>query len=164
MTNVVFRFSLFAIALCSLSLLRPAAAADGPVDFSVQLDVVKQEGLQEHAREVGTALLASLKQLSERHSVVGDVRGSGLFLGLELVTDRATKEPLDGPSGNAIVKRCLEEGVVILKAGTYDNVIRLLPPLAIDEGLLEEGLETLDGAIRSLAPWSTKSGQHRPSG
>ena len=66
---------------------------------------------------------------------------------IELVSDRKTKEPLSGPGGNAIVKRCLEEGVVILKAGTYDNVIRLLPPVNIDEGLLEEGLETLDEAI-----------------
>jgi 4-aminobutyrate aminotransferase/(S)-3-amino-2-methylpropionate transaminase len=66
---------------------------------------------------------------------------------IELVSDRETREPLGGPDGNAIVKRCLEEGVVILKAGTYDNVIRLLPPLTIDEGLLDEGLDTLDEAI-----------------
>ena len=66
---------------------------------------------------------------------------------IELVSDRETKEPLSGPDGNAIVRRCLEEGVVILKAGTYDNVIRLLPPLTIDEDLLDEGLETLDAAI-----------------
>jgi 4-aminobutyrate aminotransferase/(S)-3-amino-2-methylpropionate transaminase len=79
--------------------------------------------------------------------VIGDVRGRGMMNAIELVSDPGTKEPLDGPSGNAIVKRCLEEGVVILKAGTFDNVIRLLPPLTIDEGLLDEGLDTLDEAL-----------------
>ncbi len=70
-----------------------------------------------------------------------------MMTAIELVSDRETKEPLDGAAGNAIVRRCLEEGVVILKAGTYDNVIRLLPPLTIDEALLEDGLGILDEAI-----------------
>ena len=48
---------------------------------------------------------------------------------------------------NAIARRCLEEGVLVLTAGTYDNVVRLLPPLTIDDALLDEGLEVLDGAI-----------------
>jgi 4-aminobutyrate aminotransferase/(S)-3-amino-2-methylpropionate transaminase len=85
--------------------------------------------------------------MQERHDVIGEVRGRGMMTAIELVADRETKEPLGGPEGTAILKRCLEEGVVILKAGTYDNVIRLLPPLTIDEGLLDEGLETLDAAI-----------------
>jgi 4-aminobutyrate aminotransferase/(S)-3-amino-2-methylpropionate transaminase len=82
-----------------------------------------------------------------RHEVIGDVRGRGMMTAIELVRDRATKEPLDGAAGSAIVKRCLEDGVVIIKAGTYDNVIRLLPPLTIDEPLLEEGLAVLDEAL-----------------
>jgi 4-aminobutyrate aminotransferase/(S)-3-amino-2-methylpropionate transaminase len=68
------------------------------------------------------------------------------------VADRETKEPLDGPTGTGIVQRCLSEGVVILKAGTYDNVIRLLPPLTIDEGLLEDGLDVVDQAIEATSP------------
>jgi len=79
--------------------------------------------------------------------VVGEVRGRGMMTAIELVSDRETREPLGGPEANAIVKRCLDEGVVILKAGTYDNVIRLLPPITIDESLLEEGLATLDEAL-----------------
>ncbi len=81
--------------------------------------------------------------------MIGDVRGRGMMTAIELVSDRETKEPLSGPDGNAIVRRCLEEGVVILKAGTYDNVIRLLPPITIDENLLDEGLATLDTALAS---------------
>ena len=85
--------------------------------------------------------------MQERHELIGDVRGRGMMTAIELVSDRATKEPVDGPTGSGIVRRCLENGVVILKAGTYDNVIRLLPPITIDEGLLEEGLGVLDEAI-----------------
>jgi 4-aminobutyrate aminotransferase/(S)-3-amino-2-methylpropionate transaminase len=70
-----------------------------------------------------------------------------MMTAVELVADRKTKEPLDGPTGTRIVQRCLNEGVVILKAGTYDNVIRLLPALTIDEGLLDEGLDIVDHAI-----------------
>ena len=95
----------------------------------------------------GEKVLGRLGEMQVRHQVIGDVRGRGMMNAIELVTDRGTKEPLDGQSGNAIVKRCLEEGVVILKAGTFDNVIRLLPPLTIDETLLEDGLGILDEAI-----------------
>ena len=111
------------------------------------LDQIEKEGLLERSRTLGEKVLGRLREMQERHEVIGDVRGRGMMNAIELVTDRGTKEPLDGPSGNAIVKRCLEEGVVILKAGTYDNVIRLLPPLTIDEALLEDGLGILDEAI-----------------
>ena len=103
------------------------------------LDQIEKEGLLERSRTLGEKVLGRLREMQDRHDVIGDVRGRGMMTAIELVSDRNTKEPLDGASGNAIVKRCLEEGVLILKAGTYDNVIRLLPPLTIDEGLLDEG-------------------------
>jgi 4-aminobutyrate aminotransferase/(S)-3-amino-2-methylpropionate transaminase len=84
-----------------------------------------------------------------RHEIVGDVRGRGMMRAMELVGDRGTKEPLDGARGTGIVRRCLEQGVVVLKAGTYDNVIRLLPPLTIEEPLLDEALGILDEALGS---------------
>jgi 4-aminobutyrate aminotransferase / (S)-3-amino-2-methylpropionate transaminase / 5-aminovalerate transaminase len=113
------------------------------------LDHIEREGLLERSRKLGEKVLGRLRDMQERHEVIGDVRGRGMMTAIELVSDHETKEPLDAPSGTAIVKRCLEEGVVILKAGTYDNVIRLLPPITIDEGLLDEGLDVLDGAIGS---------------
>ena len=88
-----------------------------------------------------------LREMQERHPMIGDVRGRGMMTAIELVADRSTKEPIDGPTGGGILRRCLENGVVILKAGTYDNVIRLLPPITIDEDLLEDGLGILDEAI-----------------
>jgi len=111
------------------------------------LDQIEREGLLERSRALGEKVLQRLTEMQDRHDVIGDVRGRGMMNAIELVADRDTKEPLDGASGNAILKRCLEEGVLILKAGTYDNVIRLLPPLTIDEGLLDEGLATLNEAL-----------------
>jgi 4-aminobutyrate aminotransferase/(S)-3-amino-2-methylpropionate transaminase len=111
------------------------------------LDQIEREGLLERSRTLGKSIFGRLQQMQERHETIGDVRGRGMMAAIELVTDRATKEPIDAATGSGIVRRCLEDGVVILKAGTYDNVIRLLPPLTIDEDLLEEGLGILDEAI-----------------
>jgi 4-aminobutyrate aminotransferase/(S)-3-amino-2-methylpropionate transaminase len=111
------------------------------------LDQVERERLLERSRTLGGTILDRLREMQARHPAIGDVRGRGMMVAIELVSDRDTKEPLDGPTGNAIVRRCLENGVVILKAGTYDNVIRLLPPITIDEPLLDEGLSILDEAI-----------------
>jgi 4-aminobutyrate aminotransferase / (S)-3-amino-2-methylpropionate transaminase / 5-aminovalerate transaminase len=111
------------------------------------LGQIERESLLERSRTLGEKVMGRLREMQDRHAVIGDVRGRGMMNAIELVADSETKEPIDGPTGTAIVKRCLEEGVVILKAGTYDNVIRLLPPLTIDEGLLDEGLGILDGAV-----------------
>jgi 4-aminobutyrate aminotransferase/(S)-3-amino-2-methylpropionate transaminase len=115
------------------------------------LDIIERDGLLERSRTLGTRILERLGAMQRRHEVVGEVRGRGMMTAIELVADRSTKEPLDGAPGSAIVRRCLEEGVVVIKAGTYDNVIRLLPPLTIDEGLLEEGLGVLDEAIAAAS-------------
>jgi 4-aminobutyrate aminotransferase/(S)-3-amino-2-methylpropionate transaminase len=66
---------------------------------------------------------------------------------IELVTDRTTKEPLAADAMNGIARRCLEQGVIVLTAGTYGNVVRLLPPITIDDALLEEGLGVLEEAL-----------------
>ena len=73
-----------------------------------------------------------------------------MMTAIELVRDRGTKEPLDAATGNAIVKRCLEEGVVILKVGTYDNVIRLLPPLVMSETEGRMVVERLAPLVRAF--------------
>ncbi|MGZ8588051.1 MAG: 4-aminobutyrate--2-oxoglutarate transaminase [Actinomycetota bacterium] len=115
------------------------------------LDLIEREGLLERSRTVGERIQQRLREMQSRHDVIGDVRGRGMMTAIELVADRVTKEPLDGPTGTKILERCLENGVVILKAGTYDNVIRLLPPITIEESLLEEGLGILDEAIGAVA-------------
>jgi 4-aminobutyrate aminotransferase / (S)-3-amino-2-methylpropionate transaminase / 5-aminovalerate transaminase len=111
------------------------------------LDQIEREGLLERSRTLGERVLDRLREMQDRHEMIGEVRGRGMMSAIELVRDRGTKEPVDGPTGTAIVQRALSEGLVLLKAGTYDNVLRLLPPLTIDEPLLDEGLQILEDAL-----------------
>ncbi|MDP9241791.1 MAG: 4-aminobutyrate--2-oxoglutarate transaminase [Actinomycetota bacterium] len=111
------------------------------------LDQIEAEGLLGRAGVVGRIEMDRLAEMQGRFPAIGQIRGRGAMIAMELVSDRATKEPLDKATGNRIVEECYRNGVVILKAGTYDNVIRLLPPLTIVEPLLEEGLDILDEAM-----------------
>jgi 4-aminobutyrate aminotransferase / (S)-3-amino-2-methylpropionate transaminase / 5-aminovalerate transaminase len=111
------------------------------------LDKIEAEGLLERARAVGDIVAERLGKMQERFEAVGDVRGRGAMRAMELVTDRGTKEPMDADAMNAVGRAALERGVIVLTAGTYGNVVRLLPPITIEEGLLEEGLELLEEAV-----------------
>jgi 4-aminobutyrate aminotransferase/(S)-3-amino-2-methylpropionate transaminase len=95
-------------------------------------------------------MLARLRDLHATFEVVGDVRGRGAMLALELVADRATKEPAKQVT-QRVIEEAYRQGVILLKAGTFDNVVRLLPPLTIEEGLLDEGLDVLEKSLASAA-------------
>ncbi len=94
----------------------------------------------------GEIIRRRLDPLEDSLGLVGEVRGLGPMVGLELVTDRRTKEPASLAAG-AIVTRCHQNGVLILKAGTYDNVVRLLAPLVIEDDDLHRGLDVLVDAL-----------------
>jgi 4-aminobutyrate aminotransferase / (S)-3-amino-2-methylpropionate transaminase / 5-aminovalerate transaminase len=111
------------------------------------LDKIEREDLLGRSRRLGEVITARLLAMQERFDAIGDVRGRGAMCAIELVEDRATKEPIAADRINAIARRCLEEGVIVLTAGTYGNVIRLLPPLTIDDELLDDGLGVLERAI-----------------
>jgi 4-aminobutyrate aminotransferase / (S)-3-amino-2-methylpropionate transaminase / 5-aminovalerate transaminase len=98
------------------------------------------------ATRQGELIRARLDPLAERLGIVGEVRGLGPMVGLELVTDKKSKEPAKQAAA-AVVKRCIDNGVLILKAGTYDNVVRLLAPLVITEEDLSKGLDVLVEAL-----------------
>jgi 4-aminobutyrate aminotransferase/(S)-3-amino-2-methylpropionate transaminase len=110
------------------------------------MDQIEREGLLERAERIGALMTERLHEMADRHDAMGEVRGRGAMVAVELVTDRGTKEPARGVAGR-VIEECYRQGVIVLKAGTYDNVIRLLPPLTIDEGLLDEGLSVLDKAL-----------------
>jgi len=110
------------------------------------LDVIERDGLVERAARIGDIAMERLREIADAHEVVGDVRGRGAMVAIELVEDRTTKEPA-AKASSRVIEECYREGVIVLKAGTFDNVIRLLPPLSIDEGLLLEGLDVLDKAL-----------------
>ena len=113
------------------------------------LDTIEAEGLLERALTVGRIVMDRLQKLQTTVPQVGDVRGRGAMCAMELVVDRGTKEPLGAAEMGAIGRRALENGVIVISAGTYGNVIRSLPPLTIEEALLEEGLDVLEEAVTS---------------
>ena len=112
------------------------------------LEIITKENLVENSRRVGAAMLARLERMREKHRIVGDVRGKGLLLGIELVSDRKTKELVSRDFTKALFQECLRRGLVAM---SYSPVIRINPPLSIDEATALEGLEILDEAIGAVA-------------
>ena len=106
---------------------------------------IEEEKLVERSRTMGALISEALAAMKAKHSIVGEVRGRGSMQALEFVMP-GTKEPNTAAMNN-IVKYCQQQGVLILTAGTYSNVIRLLPPLVMPEALLREALAILDEAI-----------------
>jgi 4-aminobutyrate aminotransferase/(S)-3-amino-2-methylpropionate transaminase len=94
-------------------------------------------------------MLSRLRALAEKYEVIGDVRGRGAMIAVELVRPGGGKEP-DAAATAALAKACHAEGLVVLTAGTYGNVLRFLPPLVIGEDLLGEGLDIIERAFAAL--------------
>jgi 4-aminobutyrate aminotransferase/(S)-3-amino-2-methylpropionate transaminase len=111
------------------------------------LDLIERDGLLDRAKAVGDTIMVRLRELQRRHPQVADVRGRGAMCAAELVAEPSTKEPLGADAMGTIARVALERGVIVLTAGTYGNVVRLLPPLTIDETLLADGLDVLDEAV-----------------
>jgi 4-aminobutyrate aminotransferase/(S)-3-amino-2-methylpropionate transaminase len=114
------------------------------------IDMIERDDLLARSRRIGETIMGRLEALAARHAAVGDVRGRGAMCAVELVSDRDSKEPLGADAMNAIARRCLEQGVLVLTAGTFGNVVRLLPPITIDEALLDDGLGVIDEAIGAV--------------
>jgi alanine-glyoxylate transaminase/(R)-3-amino-2-methylpropionate-pyruvate transaminase len=110
------------------------------------LDVIEQEGLQENALAVGTRLKAGLAGLMARHELVGDVRGKGLMLGVELVRNRASKEPATA-AALEMLEQLRELGVLVGKGGLDGNVLRIKPPLCITPEDADFAIEAMDYAL-----------------
>jgi 4-aminobutyrate aminotransferase-like enzyme len=110
------------------------------------LDVIEAEGLQENARRVGARLMAGLTRLMDRHPVIGDVRGLGLFVGVELVLDRETREPA-GTHAAYIAERMRDHGILISTDGPDHNVLKLKPPLVFSEANADFLVRTLDKVL-----------------
>ena len=111
------------------------------------IETIKEEKLVERSAKIGQMMRSALESMQAKYSIIGDVRGRGSMQAIELVK-AGTKEPSTDALGK-IVKYCQSRGVLILTAGTYGNVIRLLPPLVMPEHLLKEALTILDEAVAS---------------
>jgi 4-aminobutyrate aminotransferase/(S)-3-amino-2-methylpropionate transaminase len=110
------------------------------------IDVLLQERLPARADQIGRTAMERMRSWTERVPAIGEVRGLGAMVAMEVVKDRVSREP-DPQLTTAILHRCHDRGLAILKAGLYDNVIRLLPPLTISDDELRHGLDILEESV-----------------
>ncbi len=110
------------------------------------LDVIAKENLQENALRVGKHLLSKLKQLTEKHPIIGDVRGSGLFIGIELVRNRETLEPA-AEEADYVINRLQEHGILLSTDGPLHNVLKFKPPILFSMENADLLLATLDQVL-----------------
>jgi 4-aminobutyrate aminotransferase len=123
-----------------------------PVSCAAGVAVMKtiaEQGLVSNAATRGDELMTALKGVMAADERVGDVRGRGLMVGVELVKDRASREP-DTETSEALVLACAEQGLLVLNCGTHHNVIRFLPPIDVTSEEIGRGVELFAAALRSL--------------
>jgi 4-aminobutyrate aminotransferase-like enzyme/Ser/Thr protein kinase RdoA (MazF antagonist)/CHAD domain-containing protein len=120
----------------------PVSAAIG----NAVLDVIERDRLQARARIAGEQLISGLNRLAESHHEIGDVRGKGLFIGIEIVTDRRTREPHPDMAGS-VVETARSNGVLLSTDGPHHNVIKIKPPLVITDDDCERFIATIGAAL-----------------
>jgi 4-aminobutyrate aminotransferase/(S)-3-amino-2-methylpropionate transaminase len=120
------------------------------------LDFVESENLPARAEAIGLRAEASIRRWAEQCSLIGDVRRLGAMVGIELVRDRARREPAKEET-NEIVRLAYGQGLILIPAGTHGNVIRLLPPLVISDAELDEGLDVLGRCVSTVAGAATSA-------
>ena len=114
------------------------------------LDVIQEENLAERATKIGSYFMQRLKELADKHEIIGDVRGRGMLIGVELVKDRRTKEPA---SEEAVRFRdeTRKRGILVPSGmGTYGNVIRLHPPVVMTEQHIDKSIEAFDASFTAI--------------
>ncbi|HEV2086456.1 MAG TPA: 4-aminobutyrate--2-oxoglutarate transaminase [Gemmatimonadales bacterium] len=114
------------------------------------LDAMEAEHLPARAARMGEQIRARFCQWAARHACIGDVRGLGAMVGMELVVDRSTKEPDKALTGR-LIAAALERGVILLSAGTYGNTVRILAPLTTPDAIVEEGLDAVEQALEAIS-------------
>ncbi|MFG0316578.1 MAG: aminotransferase class III-fold pyridoxal phosphate-dependent enzyme [Planctomycetota bacterium JB042] len=114
------------------------------------LDVLERDRLREHAHRLGGRLLAGFETLKERHALVGDVRGAGLFLGVELVLDREARTPAPAHAAR-VCERLRDRGILLSTDGPDANVLKVKPPLVVSEADADRLVETLDAVLAESA-------------
>ena len=115
------------------------------------LDVIEQEGLQENAQDIGSHMLEGLASLKDRHPIIGDVRGTGLFIGIELVLDRDSLAPATKETA-WVANRLKERGILLGTDGPFSNVIKIKPPMVITRQDARMFVRVLDQTLLELNP------------
>ena len=113
------------------------------------LEILTEDGLLLRGELLGQRMLARFREMQERHEIIGEVRGKGPMLALELVRDRTTKEPA-ADEAKKLVRLCYSKGLIVLSCGNHGNVIRTLMPLVITDAELERGMSIIDESLQEL--------------
>jgi 4-aminobutyrate aminotransferase len=113
------------------------------------VEAIERDGLVENARRIGAYLHGGLRDLQDKHSLVGDVRGLGMIQGMELVRDPDTKEPASLEAAK-VVYRAFELGLLVFYVGMFSNVLEITPPLILTEAEADEGVAILDQALSDV--------------
>lgn len=121
------------------------------------LDVLREEHLPERAEESGSYFLDGLKDLARQHEAIGDVRGKGLMIGVEIVKDRESKSP-DPELTNSLRHALLERGVLVSITGVYGCVLRITPPLVLDRAQIDQALSALEECLAVVDTSHRKGG------
>ncbi|WP_417523016.1 aspartate aminotransferase family protein [Marinovum sp.] len=123
----------------------------GPAAALENMAIIEEEGLLANTRAMGEHMFAALSELAERHPVIGQVRGKGLFLGAELVTDRETRDPMPEARVGAVVADCARQGVIIGATNRsvpgYNNTLCFSPALIASKDNIDEIVSAVDGAL-----------------
>jgi 4-aminobutyrate aminotransferase/(S)-3-amino-2-methylpropionate transaminase len=114
------------------------------------LDAMAAERLPERARRTGERITARFRRWADRLDCIGDVRGLGAMVAMELVLDRATRAPATALTGR-VLAGALSHGLVLLSAGTFGNVVRVLAPLTAADAVIDEGLDVLGATLEAAA-------------
>jgi 4-aminobutyrate aminotransferase-like enzyme len=123
----------------------PVSAAVG----MAVLEVIEREQLLANARSVGGYVMEQLRSLQNKHSLIGDVRGNGMFFAVEMVTDRKTKAPAAAPT-KRIINAMRDRGVLISRIGMGDNILKIRPPMPFTREHADQLIATLDDVITGL--------------
>lgn len=113
------------------------------------LNVLREERLQDNARNVGALIKNSIADLAKRYDCIGDVRGTGLYIGVEMVTDRKSKTP-DEPLASAIVNGLRERHVLISATGPHSNTLKIRPPLVFSSSNADRLLSEIEAVLAQL--------------
>ena len=131
-----------------------AGCAAGPAAALSNLCIIEEENLLDNAATMGDYLMQCLRELQDKHAIIGDVRGKGLLVGIELVNDRATREPVDESITAAVVADCLKQGVMIGRTNRsfsrHNNTLCLSPALICGKDDLDEVVAAIDNALHSV--------------
>jgi alanine-glyoxylate transaminase/(R)-3-amino-2-methylpropionate-pyruvate transaminase len=115
------------------------------------LEIIDEENIQQNALEVGNHLKSALHDLQDKHEMIGEVRGLGLMLGVELVRDRVSKEPANTEAVD-VMEKMKQRGVLIGKGGLFGNTLRIKPPMCITKDDADYLVAMLDEVLGEVAP------------